>query len=111
MSFTLTVGYTGDVRGRVDAVDGWLGSCPPDDSNTSDYFEECLGGMARRATAIQHLRNSSDNVLLLDAGDVFQGSLYFTYYLGTAQRLFMNLMEYDVMNIGTHEFDYGTTVL
>ncbi len=74
-----------------------------------------LGGIARRKTAIAQLRAASDRagepLLLLDAGDVFQGTLYFNYYAGLADRGFYNDLGYDAMTLGNHEFDRGQQVL
>lgn len=63
--------------------------------------------IARRATLIGQIREQEPNVLLVDAGDVFSGTLYFTQYLGRADLEFMNLLGYDAMTLGNHEFDKG----
>lgn len=60
-----------------------------------------------RATAVQELRESYDNTLLLDAGDVFSGDLYFNLFQGQADLPIMNYMGYDAMTFGNHEFDLG----
>jgi len=65
------------------------------------------GGVSRRFTLIKQIRAEGGNVLLLDAGDVFQGTLYFNQYLGQADLWFMNKMGYDAMAVGNHEFDKG----
>ncbi|WP_029214760.1 bifunctional metallophosphatase/5'-nucleotidase [Kallotenue papyrolyticum] len=66
-----------------------------------------FGGVARRKTLIDRLRAEGGNQLLLDAGDVFQGTLYFNQYKGQADLFFYNAMGYDAMAIGNHEFDAG----
>ncbi|WP_238535163.1 bifunctional 2',3'-cyclic-nucleotide 2'-phosphodiesterase/3'-nucleotidase [Fictibacillus macauensis] len=63
--------------------------------------------VAKRITAIKNARTAKPNALLLDAGDVFSGSLYFNKYLGQAELAFMNLAKYDAMTFGNHEFDLG----
>ncbi|MBD3922391.1 5'-nucleotidase C-terminal domain-containing protein [Paenibacillus sp. PR3] len=68
-----------------------------------------LDNIARRVTAIKQARN--DNTLLLDAGDVFSGTLYFNKYDGLADLWFMNELGYDAMTFGNHEFDKGPAVL
>ncbi|PAK54928.1 5'-nucleotidase C-terminal domain-containing protein [Paenibacillus sp. 7541] len=68
-----------------------------------------LDNVARRVTAVNEARN--DSTLLLDAGDVFSGTLYFNQYNGLADLYFMNLMKYDAMTFGNHEFDRGPEVL
>lgn len=66
-----------------------------------------LGGAARRASLIQQIRNEEENVLLLDAGDVFQGTPYFNLYEGEIDFKLMSLMQYDACTIGNHDFDNG----
>ena len=72
-----------------------------------------LDNMPRRATIIDQVRSEikGDNVLLLDAGDIFSGTPYFTLYQGQADLWFMNYLNYDAVCLGNHEFDYGPTVL
>lgn len=69
------------------------------------------GGVARRAAVIKMIREENPNVLLVDAGDIFQGTPYFNYYGGELEFKLMNLMEYDVATIGNHDFDNGIDVL
>lgn len=63
----------------------------------------------KRATIVKEVRKEKPNALLLDAGDVFQGTLYFTEYKGEADLALMNYMGYDAMTLGNHEFDLGKT--
>ncbi|MFW5697690.1 MAG: bifunctional metallophosphatase/5'-nucleotidase, partial [Fimbriimonadaceae bacterium] len=65
------------------------------------------GGYARLATLIQQRRAVDENPLLLDAGDVFQGTIYFNVYEGLADLAFMNYVGYQAMAVGNHEFDRG----
>ena len=67
-----------------------------------------LDNAPKRATLIKQLRAENPNNLLLDAGDVFSGSLYFNTFQGQADLELMNYMEYDVMTFGNHEFDLGS---
>jgi 5'-nucleotidase len=71
------------------------------------------GGVARRKTLIDRIRTEAagQNLLLLDAGDVFQGTLYYNQFKGDADVEFYNLLQYDAMAIGNHEFDDGQQVL
>ncbi len=66
-----------------------------------------LDNIARRTAAIERIRSEASNNLLLDAGDVFSGTLYFTQYQGQADLEFMNMLGYDAMALGNHEFDKG----
>ncbi|MEK5164457.1 5'-nucleotidase C-terminal domain-containing protein [Paenibacillus sp. FSL R5-0527] len=68
-----------------------------------------LDNIGRRVTAVQAARTG--NTLLLDAGDVFSGTLYFNQFSGLADLYFMNAMKYDAMTFGNHEFDKGPAAL
>ncbi|GIP59580.1 choice-of-anchor I family protein [Paenibacillus woosongensis] len=71
-----------------------------------------LADVARRGTLVREIREeTAGNSLLVDAGDVFSGDLYFTKWLGLADLAFMNQLQYDAMTFGNHEFDRGTAVL
>ena len=66
-----------------------------------------LGGIAQRATIINEIREKEKNVLLLDAGDIFQGTPYFNYYGGELEFKLMSKMNYDAATLGNHDFDNG----
>ncbi|MGV3616410.1 MAG: bifunctional metallophosphatase/5'-nucleotidase [Fimbriimonas sp.] len=66
-----------------------------------------FGGYARQATVIKQIRAREKNVLLLNAGDTFQGTLFFNVYEGLSDLAFMNAVGYDAMAVGNHEFDKG----
>ncbi|XP_072036304.1 snake venom 5'-nucleotidase-like [Amphiura filiformis] len=102
----LTLLHTNDVHTRFEQTDLYGNEC------TKELEEngQCYGGVARRMTKIKEIRNSVDNVLLFDAGDAFQGTIWFYVYRGVATAHFMNLLEYDAMSIGNHEFDLGIPV-
>ncbi|QIZ11210.1 bifunctional metallophosphatase/5'-nucleotidase [Priestia megaterium] len=70
-----------------------------------------LDNVAKKMTAIKSVRATKPAALLLDAGDVFSGTLYFNEYKGLADLEFMELAGYDAMTFGNHEFDMGTKVL
>ncbi len=63
------------------------------------------GGVARRATIIEKIRQENKNTLLLDAGDIFQGTPYFNYFGGELEFKLMSMLKYDVATIGNHDFD------
>ncbi|MCJ2148354.1 multifunctional 2',3'-cyclic-nucleotide 2'-phosphodiesterase/3'-nucleotidase/5'-nucleotidase [Bacillus paralicheniformis] len=94
------------------------GSEPPvDDGNwtltvmhTNDTHAH-LDEAARRAAKVKEIRSEAENNVLLDAGDVFSGDLYFTKWNGLADLKLMNMMGYDAMTFGNHEFDKGPKVL
>jgi 5'-nucleotidase len=91
----LTILHTNDMHSRIEPF--------PNDGGT---FAN-LGGMARRATLIQEIRKQEPHVLLLDAGDIFQGTPYFNFYGGELEFKLMSQMGYDVATLGNHEFDNG----
>lgn len=66
-----------------------------------------LGGVARRDVLIDSVRGANENVMLIDAGDAVQGSLYYTLFGGEVERKVMNAMGYDIQILGNHEFDKG----
>src|ERR1700712_3079790 len=65
------------------------------------------GGLARIATIIKRTRAKEKNVILLNAGDAFQGTLYFNIYDGLAESMMLNKLGYNATCIGNHEFDKG----
>ncbi|MBZ5202065.1 5'-nucleotidase C-terminal domain-containing protein [Planomicrobium chinense] len=67
-----------------------------------------LDNVATRAAIVNDIRGKKPNNLLLDAGDVFSGTLYFNTFQGQADMTFMNMMKYDAMTFGNHEFDLGS---
>ncbi len=91
----LTILHTNDVHSHID----------PFAVNDPKYPN--LGGAARRATMIEQIRREEPNVLLLDAGDVFQGTPYFNYYGGELEFKIMSMMKYDLCTMGNHDFDNG----
>ncbi|MFJ7825441.1 bifunctional metallophosphatase/5'-nucleotidase [Psychrobacillus sp. NPDC096623] len=76
--------------------------------HTNDTHAQ-LDNVAKRVTAVKDYRKANPNALLVDAGDVFSGTLYFNEFKGQADVEFMNLMNYDLMTFGNHEFDLGSS--
>ena len=91
--FELTILHTNDVHARIEETNKYGGPCAPADS----VAKKCFGGVARRQTAIKDIRQTHRNVLLLDAGDQFQGTVWFNVYKGLATAFFMNRLGYDAM--------------
>ncbi len=65
------------------------------------------GGVAARASLIKKIRDENEHVLLLDAGDIFQGTPYFNFYEGELEFKLMSEMQYDAATLGNHDFDNG----
>lgn len=66
-----------------------------------------MGGVAKRYTLIEKIRQEEEHVLLLDAGDVFQGTPYFNTFHGELELKLMSMMGYDAATMGNHDFDIG----
>lgn len=91
----ITILHTNDVHSHIDPFG------PEDGRNPNK------GGVARRASLIAAIRKENPNTLLLDAGDIFQGTPYFNYYGGELEFKLMSMLKYDVATIGNHDFDNG----
>jgi len=91
----ITILHTNDVHSHID----------PFPSSHSQYPN--LGGVARRATLVEQIRNENPNTLLFDAGDIFQGTPYFNFYGGELEFKLMSKLRYDAATIGNHDFDNG----
>lgn len=72
-----------------------------------DPLDNGLGGIARRKVLVDSVRSVRKNVLTIDAGDVVQGTLFFTLYGGEVEQKAMNGIGYDIAILGNHEFDNG----
>lgn len=91
----ITILHTNDVHSHIDPF--------PDNHPRNP----AMGGVARRANLIEKIRKEETNVLLLDAGDIFQGTPYFNYYGGELEFKLMSMMKYDLATMGNHDFDNG----
>lgn len=91
----LTILHTNDVHSYIDPF-------PTDHPRNAN-----MGGVSRRAAIIENIRQENPNLLLLDAGDIFQGTPYFNYYGGELELKLMSMMKYDLGTFGNHDFDNG----
>lgn len=105
--FTLTILHTNDFHARFEPINRFDSTCAAED----DAAGNCFGGSARLATAIAVARADAEASILVDGGDQFQGTLFYTYYKGQATAEMMNRLGYDAMTVGNHEFDDGPEVL
>lgn len=92
----LTILYTNDTHSRIDPF-----------PNDHPKFPG-MGGFAQRASLIGKIKGEEENVLLLDAGDIFQGTPFFNFYGGEPEFRLMSAMQYDAVTLGNHDFDNGT---
>ena len=105
--YALTILHTNDFHARFEPISKYDSGCSAEDNTAG----ECFGGSARLVTAVEEARARSDNSILVDGGDQFQGTLFYTYYKGEMTAEFMNRLGYDAMTVGNHEFDDGPEVL
>src|SRR5882762_5122699 len=91
----ITILHTNDTHSQIEPI-------PANDRQYPDK-----GGVARRATLVKRVRKENPNTLLIDAGDVFQGTPYFNFYKGEVEYKAMSLIGYDVVTLGNHDFDNG----
>jgi 5'-nucleotidase len=91
----LVILHTNDMHSRIE----------PFPDNGGEWAN--MGGMARRATLIEQVRAAEPHVLLLDSGDVFQGTPYFNFFGGELEFKLMSQMKYDAGTLGNHDFDNG----
>ena len=92
---TITILHTNDVHSHIDPF-------PRD----HDRYPG-LGGVAKRATLIDQVREENPDTLVFDAGDIFQGTPYFNYFGGEVEFRMMSKLGYDATAIGNHDFDNG----
>jgi 5'-nucleotidase / UDP-sugar diphosphatase len=101
--YELNILHINDFHSRIESINKFDSTCSAEDEGKG----ECFGGAARLLTAINETRSklSGKNVLLLNAGDNFQGSLFYTMYKGSVEAEMLNAMKFDAMTVGNHEFD------
>ena len=95
----ITILHTNDTHSQIDPI-------PDNDKQWGGK-----GGVARRATLVKEVRSQNSNTLMVDAGDVFQGTPYFNFYKGEVEYKSMSLIGYDVVTLGNHDFDNGVDAL
>ncbi|PLP57029.1 multifunctional 2',3'-cyclic-nucleotide 2'-phosphodiesterase/5'-nucleotidase/3'-nucleotidase [Mesorhizobium loti] len=107
--YTLNILHINDWHSRIESNNKYESTCSAEEETKG----ECFGGAARLVTAIAAERKKLEgqNVLLLNGGDNFQGSLFYTTYKGKTEAEFLNQMKFDAMTVGNHEFDDGEDAL
>jgi 5'-nucleotidase / UDP-sugar diphosphatase len=109
--YTLNILHINDFHSRQESINKYDSTCSAEEESKN----ECFGGIARVKAKIDERRaalsKDGGNVIVLNAGDEFQGSLFYTTYKGDDTAEFMNGIGYDVMALGNHEFDDGVDTL
>ena len=105
--YSITILHTNDFHDRFEPISRFDSGCSEEDNAAG----ECFGGMARMVTAIEAAKTRTNNFILVDGGDQFQGTLFYQYYKGQTAAEFMNGVGYDAMAVGNHEFDDGPEAL
>uniref|UniRef100_A0A336N6I4 apyrase n=1 Tax=Culicoides sonorensis TaxID=179676 RepID=A0A336N6I4_CULSO len=99
--FSLRIIHINDFHSRYDEINTSATKCKP------EIGEKCIGGYARTVAAVKMLQQSSTNSIFLNAGDNFQGTLWYDKLKGNVTSYLMNLHPADAMTLGNHEFDDG----
>lgn len=99
----LSLVHVNDIHVRMEETNKYSAACRPKDKKSG----KCFGGIARLQTAIKQLRASEKNVLCVNAGDFFQGTVWYSHFKWTVVSRFNNLLNFDAMTLGNHEFDDG----
>jgi len=107
--YTLNILHINDLHSRIESINRFDSTCDAE----GEAEGACFGGVARLKTYIDGRRAelAGENLLVLDAGDQFQGSLMYTTYKGEVEAEMSNAIGFDVMAVGNHEFDDGPEAL
>lgn len=95
----ITILHTNDTHSQIEPI------------GASDRVYAGKGGVARRATLVKRVRKENPNTLMVDGGDVFQGTPYFNFFKGEVEYKSMSMIGYDVVTLGNHDFDNGVDAL
>uniref|UniRef100_A0AAG5D3W3 Apyrase n=1 Tax=Anopheles atroparvus TaxID=41427 RepID=A0AAG5D3W3_ANOAO len=99
--FPLSIVHINDFHARFEEVNSASVTCDATGS------EVCLGGYARTVTVVKQLLAERPNPIYLNAGDNFQGTLWYNIHRWNVTTEFLNMLPADAMTIGNHEFDNG----
>ncbi|EGI62821.1 5'-nucleotidase [Acromyrmex echinatior] len=97
--FELSIIHLNDFHARFEQTNPYSGAC------RENHKKDCIGGIARVYTAVNQLMKERPNAIFLNAGDYFQGTLWYNIHRWNVTAVFMNMLPHDAMTIGNHEFD------
>jgi len=100
-SWDLTLLHVNDIHVRMEETNKWSSNCKQKDKEAG----ACYGGIARLSQAVNDIKHQEKNVVWLNAGDFFQGTVWYTQFKWRVVAMFNNLLDFDAMTLGNHEFD------
>ena len=98
---TFSVFHVNDIHAHFEEVDVYTGRCRDDQAAAGD----CYGGMARMYTKMRELQQQEENWIFLNAGDYYQGTIWYTKFNYEPVAYFAKMLNYTAMGIGNHDFD------
>ena len=103
-TLNLTLLHVNDIHSHFDEINSYTGRCHEDQAKNG----ECFGGAGRMVTKVNEIRGRDPKkTLLLNAGDYYQGTIYYTLFKYDVVTEFANLLNYDAFGVGNHDFDDG----
>ena len=107
-SLDLTILHVNDIHSHFDEINSYTGRCHEDQARNG----QCFGGAGRMVTKVKEIRNKNPSkTLLLNAGDYYQGTIYYTLFKYQVVKEFANILNYTAFGVGNHDFDDGSTGL
>ena len=104
-SLDLTILHVNDIHSHFDEINSYTGRCHEEQADKG----ECFGGAGRMATKVKEIRNQDPTkTLFLNAGDYYQGTIYYTLFKYKVVKEFANILNYDAFGVGNHDFDDGS---
>ena len=106
-SLKLTIVHVNDLHSHFEEINVQTGRCHSEEAAAG----KCYGGMARMFTAIKQLKAERENMIFLNAGDFYQGTIWYTMFKYEPVVEFGNMLNYTAMGLGNHDFDDGAVGL
>ena len=101
LCFEMTLLHVNDIHVKIEETNKYSSTCKPRDKEAG----QCYGGVARLSQAVKEIKGKEKNVLWLNGGDFYQGTVWYTQFKWRVVSLFNNMLNFDAMTLGNHEFD------
>jgi len=101
LCFEMTLLHVNDIHVKIEETNKYSSTCKPRDKEAG----QCYGGVARLSQAVKEIKGREKNVLWLNGGDFYQGTVWYTLFKWRVVSLFNNMLNFDAMTLGNHEFD------